>query len=99
MTIPCDHYLSGKAPAGANYTFWIGKFRMPVTAASPAFLCCLAAALIIGRRLSPLGQPAAMPSSIHARLRFSPSKCASLGSLGSGDTTGGSQEPFFAREI
>jgi len=49
--------------------------------------------------LSPLGRPAVMPSNIHARLRFSSSKCTSLGSRGSGDTTGCSQEPFFAREI
>jgi hypothetical protein len=26
MTILCDHYLGCKAPAGANYTFWIRKF-------------------------------------------------------------------------
>jgi hypothetical protein len=42
----------------------------------------------VGSRLSLLGKPAAIPSNIHARLRLSPSKCASFGSLGSGDTTG-----------
>src|SRR5215469_1542287 len=39
-------------------------------------------------RLSFFARAEAIPFSIHARLRFSPSRCASLGSLGSGDTTG-----------
>src|SRR6516162_6566757 len=39
-------------------------------------------------RLSFFGKAEAIPFSIHARLRLSPSRCASLGSLGSGDTTG-----------
>jgi hypothetical protein len=38
--------------------------------------------MIIGRRLSPLGRPAAMPSNIHCRLRLSPSRCANLGRWG-----------------
>jgi hypothetical protein len=56
-------------------------------------LVLLGSALIVGRRLSSRGKPAAMPSSSHARLRFSPPKCASLGSPGSDDTTGCNQTP------
>jgi hypothetical protein len=55
--------------------------------------------MIVGSRLSSFGRPAAMPSSIHARLKLSPSKCASLGSLGSGETTGFNHAPFCAEEI
>ncbi len=57
--------------------------------------------MIAGSRLSPFGRREAIPASIHARLRLSPSKCASfgsLGSLGSGETTGRSQLPFGADE-
>ena len=44
--------------------------------------------MIDASRLSFFGKAEAMPLSIHARLRFRPSRCASLGSLGSGDATG-----------
>src|SRR4029077_8860517 len=37
------------------------------------------------------GSAEAIPSSIHARLKFKPSRCASFGSLGSGETVTGSQ--------
>src|SRR5207245_6920848 len=50
--------------------------------------------MIIGKRLSPFCKPDAIPRSIQARLRLSPSRCASLGSPGSGETTGSSQLPF-----
>src|ERR1035437_7685585 len=55
--------------------------------------------MIDGSRLSFFGKPAAIPSSIHARLRLSPSKCASFGSPGSGDTTGCNHVLFLAGEI
>ena len=42
------------------------------------------------RRLSSAGNPSAMPSSIHARLRFKPSRCASFPSEGSVVTPTGS---------
>ena len=44
-----------------------------------------------GARASPAGRPAAIPSSIQARLRLRPSRCASFGSLGSVTTAGSSQ--------
>ena len=37
------------------------------------------------------GKPAMIPSSIQARLRFNPSRCASFGSPGSGEIATGSQ--------
>ena len=48
----------------------------------------LAAAASAATRGSPFGRPAAMPSSIHARLRLRPSMCASFGSLRSVTTPG-----------
>jgi len=62
-------------------------------------LCASAVAMIDRSRLSVFGKPAAIPSSIHARLRLSPSRCASFGSLGSGDTTGWSHLAALDVEI
>ena len=49
----------------------------------PATFPCAAVAVARSalRRLSSAGNPFAIPSSIHARLRFKPSRCASFGSL------------------
>jgi len=71
--------INGKASQPVSAFVVLASHRCP-----PARLCASAAALIIGKRLSPLDRPVAMPSNIHARLRFSPTKCANLGSLGSG---------------
>ena len=45
----------------------------------------------------PSGSPAAIPSSIQARLRFRPSRWASFGSVGSVTTPGASQSPTSRR--